>query len=187
MMSDLRVRARARRKSLVVESLSCIPMLLNETRPDLYAVQVFQSELRRNPLYTKVIIVEPYMDSQSFLYLSELFGGVNNLEIEILSKFRSVDKDTKEERKQELSNLSSELTRNGLFKSVALKHSSSPMHDRYFVLCKDNEVIEKILFIGGSLGQRFGDYICINKLSDSYMIRSVERYINILKSDSCEV
>ena len=181
-MTTLRERIRDKRNLLVSKSNSCIPKVLSETPFD-YAVNLFRNSINNCPMVEKISIVDPYISPIDLDNLASLFGGSGNINLEIISKFDSVNCEEKKENKIKINERKEFLIKNGLFRSIELVHSKEPMHDRYYIYWSDEAIIT-IFYIGGSIGQRFNDYIGIIKVSDKFMLNNLATYYEKLVSNN---
>ncbi|MDP2562133.1 hypothetical protein [Psychrobium sp. 1_MG-2023] len=178
-MSSLRERVADRRNLLVSRSNSCIPKTLSEA-PFEYAVSLFKNSINNLPEVEKISIIDPYVKPIDLDNLTSLFGGSRKINLEILSKFNSVSgEEEKVDRKIKINDRKEYLIKNGLFGSIELIHSKESMHDRYYIYWSKGAMI-RVFFIGGSIGQRFDDYIGIIEISDKFMLNNISTYYDKL-------
>ncbi len=178
-MTSLRDMIADRKSSLVSKSNSCIPKTLSDN-PFEYVVTLFNSITVNLPEIEKISIIDPYILPLDLDNLTSLFGGSGNINLEIISKFDSVNGDDgKIDRKMKINDRKSYLIRNGLLKSIELIHSKESMHDRYYIYWSEGLMV-KIFYIGGSIGQRFDDYIGIVEISDKFMLNNIAKYYDKL-------
>lgn len=105
------------------------------------------------------------------------------MSLEIISKFNSASSDEeKKDRKIKINERKEYLIKNGLFGNIELIHSKEPMHDRYYIYWSDGAMV-KVFCIGGSIGQRFDDYIGIVEISDKFMLNNIATYYDRLVSN----
>lgn len=181
-VSRLRDRINNRRNLLVSKSNSCIPKAVSD-KPFDYAVSLFKASVHHTPKIEKISIIDPYIMPIDLDNLTSLFGGSSKITLEIISKFNSVgDEDEKKDRKIKINERKSHLVKNGLFKSIDLIHSKESMHDRYYIYWCE-EAILKVFFVGGSIGQKFSDYIGVVEISDKFMLNNIATYYNKLTSN----
>lgn len=181
-VTRLRDRINSRRNLLVSKSNSCIPKSVSD-EPFEYAVSLFNASVHNTPEIEKISIIDPYIMPIDLDNLTSLFGGSTKITLEIISKFNSVgDEDEKKDRKIKINKRKGHLVRNGLFKSIDLIHSKESMHDRYYIYWFE-EVMLKVFFVGGSIGQKFGDHIGIVEISDKFMLNNISTYYYKLTSN----
>ncbi len=181
-MSSLRERISDRHTLLVSKSNSCIPQILSDT-PFEYVVNLFKNSISSSMTIEKISIIDPYILPLDLDNLTSLFGGSCNINLEIISKFNSASNDDeKMDRKTKIIERREYLVKNGLFKEIALIHSKEPMHDRYYIYWNGDAMV-KVFYIGGSIAQRFGDYIGIIEVSDKFMLNNIEMYYGNLVSN----
>ena len=184
-MTSLRDMIADRRNSLVSKSNSCIPKILSDSPFD-YAMSLFNSSIIHSPDIEKISIIDPYVSPLDLDNLTSLFGGSGNINLEIISKFESTNNDDgKEDRKTKINNRKADLIRNGLLRSIELIHSKESMHDRYYIYWSKGLMV-KIFYIGGSIGQRFDDYIGIVEISDKFMLNNIATYYDKLISNKID-
>lgn len=184
-MSSLRERISDRRNLLVRKSNSCIPKTLSET-PFEYAVSLFNSSTNHSPVVEKISIIDPYILPVDLDNLTSLFGGSGNINLEIISKFNSASSDEeKQDRKVKINERKEYLIKNGLLGSIELIHSKESMHDRYYIYWSEGAMV-KVFCIGGSIGQRFEDYIGIIEISDKFMLNNIEIYYDRLVTNKLD-
>ena len=177
-VSRLRDRINNRRNILVIKSNSCIPKVISE-KPFEYATSLFKESVHNTPIIEKISIIDPYIMPLDLDNLTTLFGGSNKITLEIISKFNSVGNDEKEDQKIKINERKSYLEKNGLFKNIDLIHSKESMHDRYYIYWGKEEML-KVFFIGGSIAQKFNDYISIVEISDKFMLNNISIYYDKL-------
>lgn len=178
-MTSLRDRIKKKQSDLVVRSDSFIPKVVSKN-PFEYTTTFFQGYLRRKPAVNKISIIDPYILPLDIEHLTSLFGGSSNISLEILSKFNSVSGDEeKHERKTLINDRKENLVRNGLFRRIELIHSIESMHDRYYICWSDESVIT-VFYIGGSIAQRFDDYIGIMEITDRFLLNNIAIYYDRL-------
>ena len=175
-MEGLRERIRDRRNVLVSQSKSCIPKMVSD-ETFKYAQKIFQNSLTNRPLVDKVSIIDPYILPIDLDNLTSLFGGSVNINLQIISKFKSAksDDEKKQERKIKLIDRKKYLVKNGLFKDIDLIHTEEPMHDRYYIFWNE-DVMVRVFCVGGSINQRFNDYISIIEISDKFLLSNIYSY-----------
>lgn len=174
-MTSLRDRIKEKQRDLVIRSDSFIPKVVSEN-PFEYVAAFFQGYLRKNPVITRVSIIDPYILPLDIENLTFLFGGNSNISLEILSKFNSVSGDEeKQERKSKINERKENMVRNGLFSRIELIHSIESMHDRYYI-CWSDELMIKVFYIGGSIAQRFEEYIGVMEITDSFLLNNIAIY-----------
>ncbi|MEL4204843.1 hypothetical protein P0W48_16020 [Plesiomonas shigelloides] len=180
-MTNLRDRIKKKQKELVIRSNSFIPKVVSEN-PFEYVRIFFQGYLRRKSDVNRVSIIDPYVLPLDMEHLTALFGGSLNISLEILSKFNSASgDDEKIERKTRINERKESLVRSGLFREIELIHSVESMHDRYYIFCSDESMI-KAFYIGGSIAQRFDDYIGIMEITDSFLLNNIAIYYDRLSN-----
>lgn len=184
-MAGLRDRITDRRNLLVSRSNSCIPKMLSDSPFD-YAISLFNSSISHSPEVEKISVIDPYILPIDLDNLTSLFGGGGNINLEIISKFNFVNSDVaKKDRKIKINDRKSDLIRNGLLRSINLIHSKESMHDRYYIYWSEDSMV-KIFFVGGSIGQRFDDYIGIVEISDKFMLNNIAAYYDKLVSNKID-
>ena len=182
-MTSLRDRIKEKQSDLVIRSDSFIPKVVSEN-PFEYAATFFQGYLRRKPTVNRVSIIDPYVLPLDMEHITSLFGGSSNISLEILSKFNSASGDEeKKERKTRLNERKENLVRNGLFSGIELIHSVESMHDRYYICWSDESMI-KVFYIGGSIAQRFEDYIGVMEITDSFLLTNIVIYYDRLSNNT---
>lgn len=200
-MSYLKERFKRNSVQIVRHRNSFIPQLeAKHESPIIYVSKHLKSYLITNYEINKVTVVDPYMTVADLQRLTILFGGDAKNRLEIITKFKKPnveeeevvnesagldktdkpDKETKQDRIQEIVRNKERLVSNGLFSQIDIFHSRVTMHDRYFIFWKDIE-IHSIFSIGGSLGQDFGCFIQIQEIADTYHKDSVAHYYQMLK------
>ncbi|TMO03134.1 hypothetical protein [Pseudoalteromonas sp. S558] len=183
-MSSLREKIKDRRTLLVSKSNSCIPQVLSDT-PFEYAISLFKSSINSSITVEKISVIDPYILPLDLDNLTSLFGGSSNINLEIVSKFNSASNDDKNDRKTKIIERKEYLVKNGLFGNIKLIHSKEPMHDRYYIYWNESAMV-KVFCIGGSIAQRFGDYIGILEVSDKFMLNNIETYYGNLVSNEID-
>lgn len=184
-MEGLRERIRDRRNVLVSQSNSCIPKMVSD-EPFKYAQEIFQNSLTDRPLVDKVSIIDPYILPIDLDNLTSLFGGSVNINLEIISKFKSaISDEEKQERKIKLIDRKKYLVKNGLLKDIDFIHTKEPMHDRYYVYWNEDMMV-KVFCVGGSINQRFDDYISIIEISDKFLLSNINSYYGRLVGNRIE-
>jgi len=182
---SLRERVSDRRNLLVSKSNSCIPKALSET-PFEYAASLFKSSINHSKAVEKISIIDPYILPIDLDNLTSLFGGSSNINLEILSKFNSTGSDEeKKDRKIKIIERKEYLVKNGLLGNIELIHSKESMHDRYYIYWNEGAMV-KVFCIGGSIGQRFDDYIGIIEVSDKFMLNNIATYYGKLISNKID-
>lgn len=194
-MASIRDLLQDKKKRIVSRGNSCIPSL-NSPEPFLYAANFFKEYTRSIPDVDKITIIDPYIIPLDLDNLSSLFGGCRNINLDIISKFDSSNseecddekkegEDKKTDGKIERKNMILErrkfLLDNGVFSDIGLTHSIEPMHDRYYIFWFEDRLISAFS-IGGSIAQRFGSYISIIEINDSYLLWSINKLYLKLKS-----
>lgn len=187
-MSRFRDSAAKTREQLITHSSnSFIPKLDNDD-PFSYVASFFQKLICRNYQIKKVSIIDPYFTTLDVDFVASLFGG-HGLSVEIISKYNSACKSDDENgsnksvRISSIKKSSEYLIKNGIFKKIFLIKTTCKMHDRYFIFW-DNQNVCYIFSIGGSLGQKFSEYIGVNELTNKNMIYDVLRYYDVLCLDA---
>jgi hypothetical protein len=184
-VASLRERINDRRNILVSRSSSCIPKTLSET-PFEYAGSLFKNSMNHLPLIEKISIIDPYILPIDLDNLTSLFGGSSNVSLEIISKFNSTNsEEEKRERKIKIGDRKEYLIKNGLLGKIELIHSKESMHDRYYIYWSDRAML-KVFCVGGSIGQRFEDYIGIVEISDKFMLNNIAIYYDRLVSNKID-
>jgi len=184
-VASLRERITNRRNLLVSKSNSCIPKTLSDSPFD-YARNLFNSSISHSPEVEKISVIDPYILPIDLDNLTSLFGGSGNINLEIISKFNSANSDDEKiDRKIKINDRKADLIRNGLLRSIDLIHSKESMHDRYYIYWSEGSMV-KIFFIGGSVGQRFEDYIGIVEISDKFMLNNIAVYYDKLVSNKID-
>lgn len=184
-MTNLREKISNRRNILVSRSNSCIPKILSEN-PFEYARALFKNSINNLSSINKVTVIDPYVLPIDLDNLTSLFGGSSHMKLEIVSKFNSSNsEEEKQERKVKINDRKEFLIKNGLFKDIDLIHSRESMHDRYYLYWVEG-VIVKVFCIGGSIAQRFEDYIGIVEISDKFMLNNISTYYDRLVSNKID-
>ena len=184
-MSRLRERISDRRNLLVSKSNSCIPKIVSKTPFD-YAASLFQSSINHSKAVEKISVIDQYILPMDLDDLSSLFGGSSNINLEVISKFNSASSDEeKKDRKIKINERKVHLVKNGLFGDIELIHSKESMHDRYYIYWNDG-AMAKVFCIGGSINQRFEDYIGIIEISDKFLLKNIAMYYDRLVSNKID-
>jgi hypothetical protein len=184
-VANLRGRIEDRRNLLVSKSNSCIPKILSDNPFD-FAISLFNSSISHSAKIDKISVIDPYISPIDLDNLTSLFGGSGNINLEVISKFDSANEsDEKNDRKIKINDRKADLIIKGLLKSIDLIHSKESMHDRYYIYWSECLIV-KIFFIGGSIGQRFNDYIGIVEISDRFMLNNIATYYDKLVSKKIE-
>lgn len=187
-MASIRDLLNDKKKRIISRGNSCIP-LLNSSEPFLYAANLFKEYTNSVPDVDKITIIDPYITPLDLDNLSSLFGGCQNIILDIVSKFDSSNseecddeiKKGKDERKKMILERRSFLLKNGVFNDIELTHSIEPMHDRYYLFWFENRLIGAFS-VGGSIAQRFENYISIIEINDSYLLITINKLYIKLKS-----
>jgi hypothetical protein len=182
-MTSLRDRIKNKQRDLIVRSDSFIPKVVSGNPFD-YVATFFQGYLRRNPSVNRVSIIDPYILPLDIENLTLLFGGNSNISLEILSKFNSASGDEeKQERKSKIVERKKHMIKNGLFSKIELIHSRESMHDRYYICWSDESMI-KVFYVGGSIAQRFEEYIGVMEITDSFLLNNIAIYYERLSKNT---
>lgn len=183
-MSNLRDRAKEKQSLLSSKHKKSYIAKIKDKNPFDYVKKSFQKIIINDNNINQISIIDPYFLPLDIDNVTSLFGGHAYLKIEIISKFDSASKeeDQKLDRKKKIIERSDFIRGNGLFKEFKFIHSKINMHDRYYILWCDDE-IKNIYNIGGSIGQRFEDYIAIHEVTDPNLKSDVITYYNTLISN----
>ncbi|ENC6432635.1 hypothetical protein [Aeromonas enteropelogenes] len=191
-MDSIRDILNERKKRIVSRSNSCIP-LLNSQDPFSYAEQLFKDYTRSIAHVDQISIIDPYITPLDLDNLSSLFGGSQKITLDIISKFDSSNAEDsvdetkigKDDRKLLIQKRKEALLEQGVFRDILFTHSLEPMHDRYYIYWHENSLISAFS-IGGSIAQRFGQYIGIIEVNDPYLLSSINQLYTKLKNKTKE-
>lgn len=184
-MSDIRDILNNRKSKTIIRGNSCIPLLKSQD-PFSYAEKIFRVYINSAHGLDKVSVIDPYISPLDLDHLTTLFGGNAEMELDIISKFESSEKDDgKVERIKMIFNRREFLLDNGLFADISLTQSLESMHDRYFLFWRNDNLIGAFS-IGGSINQRFMKHISIIEIRDSYFLNSLKSFYSKLKTNKKE-
>ena len=183
MMNSLDQYVQNARTGSVRTSSSCIPAILDSDAYG-YAKNLFNSMVSSNRDINKITVIDQYFSSEELFIVAEFFGGYRQIQLEVISKFISADKTDgdKANRIELLKNRAKQVCTNGIFAGISFIHSKERMHDRYFIFWRDS-IVKLVILSGGSILQKFEDFISISEITDKYHENCILQYYGLLCSN----